>query len=64
MENLDFDLEGLTKRMSGALSSLKMDFHSLRTGRAASSMLDAIFVVIYCNNSPINQCSTINVPEP
>jgi ribosome recycling factor len=50
--------------MIGALNSLKTDFHSLRTGRASSSMLDAILVEIYGSNVPINQCATINVPEP
>ena len=64
MENLDFDVDGVQKRMAGALTSLKIDFHSLRTGRASSSMLDAIFVEIYGSNMPINQCATINVPEP
>ena len=64
MENLDFDLDDLQKRMTGALASLKTDFHSLRTGRASSSMLDSIFVEIYGSNMPINQCATINVPEP
>jgi ribosome recycling factor len=64
MENLDFDLDGISKRMIGALNSLKTDFHSLRTGRASSSMLDAILVEIYGSNVPINQCATINVPEP
>ena len=64
MEHLDFDLDDLQKRMIGALASLKTDFHSLRTGRASSSMLDSIFVEIYGSNMPINQCATINVPEP
>ena len=64
MEHLDFDLDDLQKRMTGALASLKTDFHSLRTGRASSSMLDSIFVEIYGSNIPINQCATINVPEP
>ena len=63
MENSDFDLDGLNKRMAGALNSLKTDFHSLRTGRASSSMLDSIFVEIYGNSIPVNQCATINVPE-
>jgi ribosome recycling factor len=64
LEHLDFDLDDLQKRMTGALASLKTDFHSLRTGRASSSMLDSIFVEIYGSNMPINQCATINVPEP
>ena len=63
MENEDFDIEGLNKRMSGALNSLKSDFHGLRTGRASSAMLDSIMVEVYGNQIPINQCATINVPE-
>ena len=64
MENLDFDIDDLNKRMTGALNSLKADFNSLRTGRASSSMLDTIFVEIYGSSVPINQCATINIPEP
>ena len=64
MDNLDFDIDDLNKRMTGALNSLKADFNSLRTGRASSSMLDTIFVEIYGSNIPINQCATINIPEP
>ena len=63
MENDDFDIEGLNKRMSGALNSLKSDFHGLRTGRASSAMLDSIMVEVYGSQIPINQCATINVPE-
>ena len=64
MESEDFDTADLSKRMSGALSSLKNDFHGLRTGRASSAMLDSISVEIYGSLVPINQCATINVPEP
>ena len=64
MENEDFDLESLNKRMFGALNSLKNDFHVLRTGRASSAMLDTILVEVYGNLVPINQCATINIPEP
>ena len=64
MENNDFEIESLNKRMKGALSSLKSDFLTLRTGRASSSMLDSILVEVYGNRVPINQCATINVPEP
>ena len=64
MENEDFDLDGLRKRMSGAVSSLKGDFHGLRTGRASSAMLDSILVEIYGTSMPVSQCASINVPEP
>lgn len=64
MEDEEFDIENLDKRMSGALTSLKSDFHGIRTGRASSAMLDSVSVEIYGSQIPINQCATINVPEP
>ena len=64
MESEDFDIADLSRRMSGALISLKNDFHGLRTGRASSAMLDSILVEIYGSQVPINQCATVNVPEP
>ncbi len=63
MENMDFDLDLLNKRMTGAINALKSDFNSLRTGRASSAMLDSIFVEVYGSQIPINQCATVNVPE-
>lgn len=58
------DLDDLEKRMDGAISSLRNDFHSLRTGRASANMLDAVTVDAYGAAMPINQVATINVPEP
>ncbi|MEL6598737.1 MAG: ribosome recycling factor [Pseudomonadota bacterium] len=63
-EDLDIDLDALEKRMDGALSALRGDFASLRTGRASASMLDAVQVEAYGSPMPINQVATINVPEP
>ena len=64
MSENEFDLENINKRMKGALESVKNDFQSLRTGRASSSILDNINVEVYGSRMPINQCATINVPEP
>jgi len=50
--------------MDGALSALKTEFASLRTGRASASMLDPVMVEAYGASMPLNQCATINVPEP
>ena len=63
-DDLDIDSDGLQRRMEGALTSLKSDFASLRTGRASASMLDPIQVDAYGQMTPINQLGTINVPEP
>ncbi len=58
------DLDDLEKRMDGAISSMRTDFHSLRTGRASANMLDAVQVDAYGSMMPINQVATVNVPEP
>ena len=50
-------------RMEKAIDSLKKDLSGLRVGRASSSMLDQINVNAYGSLMPINQISTISVPE-
>ena len=63
-EDFEIDLEDLERRMDGALNSLKIEFLSLRTGRASSSMLDPINMEAYGTSTPLNQCGTVNVPDP
>ena len=58
------DTDDLQRRMNGALSAMKAEFASLRTGRASSSMLDPLIVEVYGQKTPVNQLGTINVPEP
>lgn len=50
--------------MEGALASLKSEFATLRTGRASGSILDNVMVDAYGSSMPLNQCGTVNVPEP
>jgi ribosome recycling factor len=50
--------------MDGALNVLRSELASLRTGRASGAMLDPIMVDAYGTTMPLNQCATINVPEP
>ena len=64
MSDVEIDIAALEKRMDGALSSLRTDFASLRTGRASASMLDPVTVEAYGSPMPINQLGTITVPEP
>ena len=63
-DDLEIDIDDLGRRMEGALSSLRTEFSSLRTGRASGSMLEPIQVESYGQMTPINQLGTINVPEP
>jgi ribosome recycling factor len=63
-DDLEIDLDDLQRRMDGAMNSLKSDFASLRTGRASASILDTVMVDAYGSQMPLNQCGTVNVPEP
>ena len=63
-DELIIDTDDLQRRMDGALSAMKSEFASLRTGRASSSMLDPITLEVYGQRTPLNQLGTINVPEP
>ncbi|HUM08511.1 MAG TPA: ribosome recycling factor [Acidocella sp.] len=53
----------LTRRMDGALDSLKREFGGLRTGRASPALLEPVKVDAYGTMMPINQVATIAVPE-
>ena len=62
-DDFTIDTDDLQRRMDGAMTSLRSEFASLRTGRAAASMLDPIMVDAYGSATPINQVGTVNVPE-
>ncbi|MGH1369068.1 MAG: ribosome recycling factor [Maritimibacter sp.] len=63
-EDFLLDTDDLTRRMDGAMASLRTEFASLRTGRASASILDPITVEAYGQRTPLNQIGTVNVPEP
>ena len=63
-EDFMLDTDDLERRMDGAMSALKTEFSSLRTGRASASMLEPLTVEAYGQRTPINQVGTVNVPEP
>ncbi|MCA3446891.1 MAG: ribosome recycling factor [Rhodobacter sp.] len=60
----EIDLDALQRRMDGAMTALRAEFASLRTGRASASILEPIQVDAYGQMTPINQLGTVNVPEP
>ncbi|SEL03417.1 ribosome recycling factor [Roseovarius azorensis] len=63
-EDIEIDTGALERRMEGAISALRTEFASLRTGRASASMLEPVMVDAYGQKTPINQVGTVNVPEP
>ncbi|MBV0911980.1 ribosome recycling factor [Anianabacter salinae] len=63
-DDSDIDIDDLKRRMDGAIAALRTEFGSLRTGRAAASMLEPVMVDAYGQMTPVNQVGTVNVPEP
>jgi ribosome recycling factor len=59
----NIDLDDIERRMDGALDALSREFGGLRTGRASASLLEPLSVEAYGAQTPINQVSTISVPE-
>jgi ribosome recycling factor len=58
-----FDINDLKRRMAGAVTALRHDLASLRTGRASANLLDPIEVDAYGASMPLNQVATVSVPE-
>ena len=56
--------QDLTRRMDGAMDTLRRDFGGLRTGRASPALLEPVKVEAYGTEMPITQVGTIGVPEP
>jgi len=63
-DEIEIDIDELQRRMEGAMTSLRHEFASLRTGRASASMVEPVMVEAYGQPTPINQVGTVNVPEP
>ena len=63
-EDFELDIDDLERRMDGAMTSLKNEFQTLRTGRASANMVEPVMVDAYGAATPINQVGTVNVPEP
>ena len=51
-------------RMDKAISALRDEFASLRTGRASAGLLDQVMVEAYGSTVPLNQVAAVSVPEP
>ena len=52
------------ERMKKTLSAARVEFASLRAGRATPALLDKVMVEYYGSLVPVNQVGNISVPEP
>jgi ribosome recycling factor len=55
--------QDLTRRMDGAMETLKREFSGLRTGRAHPGLLEPVKVHAYGTDMPLNQVGNVAVPE-
>jgi len=51
-------------RMEGAVEDLRRKLATVRTGRAAVSLLDSVMVDYYGTPTPLNQMASVHAPEP
>src|SRR4051812_38972543 len=51
-------------RMEGAVDDFRRKLATIRTGRAAVSILDTVLVDYYGTPTPLSQMASVHVPEP
>jgi ribosome recycling factor len=56
--------QDLTRRMDGAMETLRREFAGLRTGRANPGLLEPVRVEAYGTEVPLSQVGTVAAPEP
>ena len=61
---IDTSLSDATEKMQKAVSHLKEELASIRTGRATPALLNRINVEYYGATVPMNQLASFSVPEP
>ncbi len=59
----DAILQETKRRMHSSVEALKKEMATIRTGRANASLLDNVHVDYYGSVVPLNQLSTVSVPE-
>jgi ribosome recycling factor len=52
------------KRMDGAVEHVRRELAGVRTGRASVSLLDPVHVEAYGTSMPLNQVTSLSIPEP
>ncbi len=60
---MEYSKAAFEERMKKSVSSLKDEFHGVRTGRASPALLDKVRVDYYGQKTPLSQVATVSVPE-
>ena len=56
-------LAAAEQKMGRAVEAMDRDFHTVRTGRASTSLVERLQVDYYGTQTPLNQLAGISVPE-
>jgi ribosome recycling factor len=64
MATVDELIQDAMRRMDKSVESTKVEFNSVRTGRASAALLDRVQIDYYGQSTPLKQLATISVPEP
>ena len=59
-----YDFKQFDKELEEAVSWLKKEMSSIRTGRATVTLLDSVFVEAYGSKMPLNQVASISQEDP
>jgi ribosome recycling factor len=57
-------LDDATQRMAKAVAATRVEFNTVRSGRASTALLDRIHVDYYGVSTPLKQMATVAAPEP
>lgn len=57
-------IEKVEDRMKATLDAVRREFATIRTGKATPALLDTVRVDAYGSKLPLNQVSTVSIPEP
>ncbi|MFH2142995.1 MAG: ribosome recycling factor [Bacteroidota bacterium] len=63
-EEVEMLIEITSEKMEKSKIHLEKELSKIRAGKADPRMLDGIIVNYYGNNTPVNQVSSINTPDP
>lgn len=57
-------LKEIDQHMDKSVEAVRIEFATIRTGKAAPALLDLVKVDAYGQQMPLNQMATISAPEP
>ena len=63
MEDIEVIFKDTKAIMNKSVDSLQRDLSAVRTGRASTNLVENLNVEYYGNSTPLNQLSSISVPE-